>query len=133
MWKSSYDVTPPRRFHSEEYLRRLTTSTSSRIRLRALISIRRQIIWRGLKNSYFTMARPLIADRSNKCRWQALIVVGEFVRVDPKRVWQVIKRYGVSPDEDMRSGVACILLEHLLEHHFAEYFPPIRRLALEDP
>jgi hypothetical protein len=79
------------------------------------------------------MARSLIADRSNKSRWQALIVVGEFVQVDPRRVWQVIKRYGVSPDDDMRSGVACILLEHLLEHHFAAYFPHVKRLALSNP
>lgn len=33
----------------------------------------------------------------------------------------------------MRDAVATCLLEHLLEHHFAEYFPQVERLALVEP
>jgi hypothetical protein len=62
-----------------------------------------------------------------------LIVVGEFVEVDPNRVWRVIEQYGVSSDDDMRGGVGCTLLERLLEHHFKKHFPAVRWLALSHP
>jgi hypothetical protein len=75
---------------------------------------------------YLDLARPLIADPDNDCRWQALIVVGESVRTDPEAVWEVICEHGVSEDEDMRAGVATVLLEHLLECHFDAYFPRLK-------
>jgi len=66
-------------------------------------------------------------------RWQAIIAVGEFVESDPGAVWGFIRRWGVHPQEDLRAAVATCLLEHLLEHHFAAFFPQVEQLALADP
>jgi hypothetical protein len=33
----------------------------------------------------------------------------------------------------MQAGIACVLLEHLLEEHFEDYFPRVRATALADP
>jgi hypothetical protein len=65
-------------------------------------------------------------------RWQAIIAVGEFIEADPQAVWEFIARWGAHPLEDLRDAVATCLLEHLLEHHFATYFPRVEQLALSD-
>jgi hypothetical protein len=88
---------------------------------------------RRLLQSYSRLARPLVADADNDCRWQALIVLGEFVPSDPEAVWPVVLRYGDHSDPDMRSGVATVLLEHLLEHHFVRYWPRVRRMVRQSP
>jgi hypothetical protein len=75
---------------------------------------------------YLGLARPLVEDPDNDCRWQALIVIGELMWTHPEEVWQVVLAHGGSEDSDMRAGVATVLLEHLLEEHFEEYFPRIR-------
>ena len=126
--------TTPRRFYSVTTLRQWTKSPSARIRLRALIHEASNLRQTARDVVLGTdSAERLIADRSNDCRWQALIVVGEFIEVDPHSVWKLIEQYGASSDEDMRGGVAFVLLEHLLEHHFAKYFPRVKRLAQANP
>jgi hypothetical protein len=121
------------RFVTAAELRRMAAGRAPRDRLRALWLMRRQIEEGGLRAAYLKLARPLIADEDNDCRWQALIVVGEFIETQPEKVWQVVRKYGASPDEDMRDAVACVLLEHLLEHHFKAYFPRVEELALANP
>lgn len=87
----------------------------------------RQQIESGIpSSSFFNLARSLITDPDNDCRWQAVIVVGEDIEENPEPVWQVICQFGVSEDEDMRAAVATVLLEHLLEYHFAAYFPRLK-------
>jgi len=76
---------------------------------------------------YFELARSLIGDADNDCRWQAIIVVGEFLQENPEAVWQVICEYGISEDFDMRVAIAIVLLEHLLEDHFDIYFPRVKK------
>ncbi len=66
-------------------------------------------------------------------RWQAIIRIGEFIEAEPEAVWGFVCRWGRHPDEDLRDAVATCLLEHLLEHHFAAYFPRIEALALAEP
>ena len=66
-------------------------------------------------------------------RWQAIIVVGEFAESHPAAVWGFIRHWGRHPQEDLRDAVATCLLEHLLEHHFAAYFPQVEQAALTDP
>ena len=51
-------------------------------------------------------------------RWQAIIAVGEHIETHPEEVWMFARRWGASPDKDLRMAVATCLLEHLLEHHF---------------
>ena len=79
--------------------------------------------------SYLRLARRMIDDPNNNCRWQALIVVGEFIEDHPDETWRVVKRYAVHEDSDMRMGVACVLLEHLLELHRAGFYGKVRREA----
>jgi hypothetical protein len=74
-----------------------------------------------LRTGYFSVARRLVRDPDNDCRWQALIVVGEFIDSNPRGVWQVVRRHGASDDADMRMGVATVLLEHLLERDRRRY------------
>jgi len=75
----------------------------------------------------------MIDDSNNTCRWQALIVVGEFIKTHPDDVWPVIEQYGQHKDKDMRTGVACVLLEHLLEHHRRRFGRRAERLASKSP
>ena len=113
-------------------MQRMSRSRKAIDRRRALYLMRRQIEERGHQIAYLRLARSLIGDRSNKCRWQALIVVGEFIKIAPDAVWNIARKYGVSKDEDMRNGVATVLLEHLLEYHFSEIFPKVKSLVLKD-
>jgi hypothetical protein len=110
-------------------LSRMLRSRSADVRLYALFKIREQLNTR-LRKGYFALARRSIVDPDNDCRWQALIVVGEFVESNPTRVWRVVMQYGVSKVADIRTAVATVLLEHLLEHHFTQIFPRARRLAV---
>lgn len=65
-------------------------------------------------------------------RWQAIIAVGDFIQSDPEPVWEFIARWGVDNCGDLRMAVATVLLEHLLEHHFDEFFPRVEELALSN-
>jgi hypothetical protein len=62
-------------------------------------------------------------------RWHAIIAVGEFIETDPEPVWSFVERWGVHPDDDLRSAITTCLLEHLLEFHFDLIFPRMERLA----
>jgi hypothetical protein len=109
-----------------EALAKMATSSSATERLRSLRLMRRRIEAGEPPEYFLGLARTLVGDADNDCRWQALIVVGESVESDPEAVWQVVCEHGASEDEDMRSGVATVLLEHLLEHHFDAYFPRLK-------
>ncbi|HEU5255120.1 MAG TPA: hypothetical protein VFU28_03970 [Vicinamibacterales bacterium] len=65
-------------------------------------------------------------------RWQAMIAVGDFVETEPDAVWSFVQRWGTSPDEDLRSAVATVLLEHLLEHHFDGMIGSVEHAALNN-
>jgi hypothetical protein len=62
-------------------------------------------------------------------RWQALIEVGYFIESDPEPIWSFVLKWGSHDDEDLRGGVATVLLEHLLEYHFDLLFPRIEAAA----
>jgi hypothetical protein len=59
-------------------------------------------------------------------RWQAIIEIGEYIETKPHEVWSFILKWGKHPSDDIRLAVATCLLEHLLEHHFKEYFPKVK-------
>jgi hypothetical protein len=111
-------------------LARLATSSDPDERLLTLALVRRQIGAGEPPEPYLSIARKLVTDPDNDCRWQALIVVGEAIATNPDSVWEVIAEYGSSPDEDMRTAIATVLLEHLLEAHFDRYFPRVRARTL---
>jgi hypothetical protein len=89
-------------------------------RLLALALIRREIARGAPATDYLPLARTLVEDPDNGCRWQALIVIGEALRTSPEDVWSVIRAHGGSQDSDLRTGVATVLLKHLLKEHFKE-------------
>ncbi|HXY03750.1 MAG TPA: hypothetical protein VEI49_09220 [Terriglobales bacterium] len=62
-------------------------------------------------------------------RWQAIIVIGEFVEKEPEAVWPFVLRWGSHEDEDLRAAVATLLLEDLLEYHFDLIFPRVEAAA----
>jgi hypothetical protein len=62
-------------------------------------------------------------------RWQAIMAVGEFLDSEPQPIWAFIEYWGVYPDDDLRSAIATILLEHLLEKHFERFFPRVQQLV----
>jgi hypothetical protein len=64
-------------------------------------------------------------------RWHAMIAIADFIPSDPEPIWSFVERWGKHPSEDLRSGVACVVLEHLLEYHFDLIFPRIVPLARE--
>ena len=81
--------------------------------------------------SWFDLAKSMIPDEDNNCRWQAVIAVGDWLKCkQPEWVWEVIQEFGDTEDEDMRAAIGCCLLEHLLEvPHFDHYFPKVRTFA----
>jgi hypothetical protein len=113
-------------------LKQLVASRSGAQRLFALFVMREQLAVSGLIKGYFRLAEGLVLDRDNNCRWQALIVIGEFLKQDPALVWPVIRIHAVSKDDDMRTAVATVLLEHLLEYHLSRYWHRVRRAALTE-
>lgn len=65
-------------------------------------------------------------------RWQAIITLEPLIHSAPEEFWPFIARWGSHPDEDLRMAIATCLLEHLLESHFATYFPQVEALARTD-
>ena len=64
-------------------------------------------------------------------RWQGIITIAEFIHTHPVEVWRFIRRWGSSPNKDVRSAVATCLLEHLFEHHFDMVFPLVRKACTQ--
>jgi len=112
---------------TDHQIKELALSTEVNDRLHALAAMRRRAEKFPLPQ-LFTFAENLVKDPDNNCRWQAMIVIGEFIPSDPESVWRIVCQYGESTDEDMRTCVACVLLEHLLEHHFDLFYPKVEKL-----
>jgi len=111
---------------SDTEIRRLSESKDSPERLLSLLLMRKQIERGEPAATYLPFAKAMVSDSENNCRWQAAIVVGMNIEPAPDEAWQIVCEHGNSEDEDMRSAMATILLEHLLEHDFYKYFALIR-------
>ena len=98
-------------------LRTQLRSKSRDIRLTALARIRKQIETSGLRQGYFNLAQALTLDTDSTCRWQATIIIGEFIEKYPGRVWRVARELGASRNKDIRAAASTVLLEHLLQYH----------------
>lgn len=108
-----------------DHVLKLATSADPADRLRALPLIEEGIEAGEASAEYLKLARVLVADPDNDCRWQAMSIFGGMVEANPEVVWDVICEHGTSTDEDMREAVATVLLEHLLQYHFDAYFPKL--------
>lgn len=112
---------------SLESLTELAASADPRERRLALALMQREIYERDVPAiRFFPLARRLVGDPDNICRWQALFVVSECIESHPEDVWSVVLEYGDSPDEDMRDGLACVVFEHLLDEQFELVLPKVR-------
>lgn len=74
----------------------------------------------------------LPGNEDDESRWPAIIAVCDFVESDPEPIWQFITKWGIHPDKDLRMAIACVGLEHLLEHHFELYFPRVALFTKSD-
>jgi hypothetical protein len=63
------------------------------------------------------------AEGESDPRWQAIMLIEDFIEEEPDSIWPFILRWGVNHDEDLRTAIGVLLLEDLLEHHFARFFP----------
>ncbi|MHC4862440.1 MAG: hypothetical protein ACYTEX_00035 [Planctomycetota bacterium] len=91
----------------------------------------KQIAEGDLPEAYFELARTVVGDPDNNCRWQSLNVIFEYIETQPELVWEVVSEHGDSKDSDMRTAIACVLLEHLLDYDFDTYFPKVRNEILQ--
>ncbi len=66
-------------------------------------------------------------------RWQAIIVVSEFLTTAPEALWPFTLRWGSHPDDDLRMAIATCVLEHLLEHHFDLLIARVETAAMASP
>jgi hypothetical protein len=115
---------------SDAELQRLVDSTNVLDRIAAALLMQSRAERSETIRPYLAAAHQLIHDADNTCRWQALILVGAGIEREPELVWDVITEEGSSRDDDMRTGVATVLLEHLLDEHFETYFPMVRERVL---
>lgn len=112
--------------HLQRNIEALAESADPTYRQRSLELMREAIAGGKDPAAFFDLARKLIGDEDNDCRWQAAIVVGESIESNPEGVWDVICEFAESQDEDMRDAIATVLLEHLLEHHFERFFDRVK-------
>ncbi|MCK4293905.1 MAG: hypothetical protein KAY65_11960 [Planctomycetes bacterium] len=124
--KASDRAERQRRCFSTDELSTLAASKESGDRLFALALMRKQIKQGDDPSDYFDLARSLVGDADNNCRWQALVLISELIDSTPENVWDVVAEHGDSQDADMRTAIACVLLEHLLDFDFETYFAKVR-------
>jgi hypothetical protein len=94
------------------------TKVSDTEKLDILKSMRNKII-NGKPTYCFDIAQKLVSDKNNNVRWQALIVLGEYIPSGIRNddIWNIIENF-CDTDEDMQNALATILLEHLLEYDY---------------
>lgn len=114
----------------------LVRSESVADRLNGLAAIRNAIDERPAREQEvfdlraFNIARRLLKDCDNDCRWQAGIIVGDYIEDCPSEVWEVMLEYGPDADDDMLDLLGTVVLEHILERHFDEFFVRIEQRIL---
>ena len=117
-----------------ERIAKLCRSGSADDRLLALVLVQKQMQLDGPREEHLRVARRLVGDASDSCRWQALFVIGRFVGKTPEAVWEIVTELGSGKDAKMRSAVATALLEPLLDHHYDKYFRRLEaRIRRGDP
>ncbi len=90
-------------------------------------------VWEAIRRAEKNLPGQAAPKEGDDPRWQAIIKIEDFIKEEPDAIWPFISRWGSSTDEDLRAAVATCLLEHLLQHHFARFFPPVEEAARKDP
>jgi hypothetical protein len=89
-------------------------------------------VWDAIAEAEAILPGTAAPEGTVDLRWQAIIKIEEFSGEEPEAVWVFIQRWGCHTDEDIRSAVATCLLEHLLGHHFADFFPKVTTAVEEN-
>lgn len=63
-----------------------------------------------------------LSGTDDSVRWSAATELSDYAEENPDFIWPLVIKHGSSSDGDLRSAIATCALEHILEHHFAEYF-----------
>lgn len=99
-----------------DLLKKVLSSGSDEEKIAAFKSMRRQIA-DGEPTVFFDLAKDHVTDRNSDVRWQAIIVLGEYIPSGRRNedIWNfIVQCCGI--DDDMQDALATILLEHLLEY-----------------
>jgi hypothetical protein len=86
----------------------------------------------AIKNAEIILPGNAAPEKELDPRWQAILVIEDFVREEPEAVWSFVERWGRHPSQDLRQAIATCLLERLLAHHFDILFPRVEQLAKEN-
>jgi hypothetical protein len=86
-------------------------------------------VWEAIERAERILPGQAAPEGERDPRWQAIIVIEDFVQEEPDAIWSFILRWGGSADEDLRDAVATCLLEHLLGRHFSCFFPRVEETA----
>lgn len=62
--------------------------------------------------------------------WKAAADLCEYIEDSPQAIWGMVVKYGSHKNPDLRSAIATCVLEHILEHHFEDYFPKVKKILL---
>ncbi len=89
-------------------------------------------VWAAIERAERILPGEAAAEGKIDPRWQAIMVIEDFVPEEPEAIWSFILRWGVTADEDLRSAIATLLLEHLLGHHFSHFFPRVQEAVRSD-
>jgi hypothetical protein len=84
----------------------------------------------GNRRFIFEMCDTLISDP--RVRWPAVFALGDYAKSHPKELWPLVLKWGSVRSRDIRDGVRCCILEHILEYHFREFFSKAARRAERD-
>lgn len=58
-------------------------------------------------------------------RWQAIMQIEDYVQEFPEPIWEFTRKWGKHPQKDLRTAVAVLLLERLLQCHFQLICPRV--------
>ena len=60
------------------------------------------------------------------------MLIEDFVEKEPAAIMPFVLKWGSHEEEDLRSAIACLLLEDLLKFHFETIFPQVELAALSN-
>jgi hypothetical protein len=61
----------------------------------------------------------------NDPRWQAIMKIEDHIQNHPDKVWDFARKWGTHPNTDLRTAIAVLLIEHLIQCHFERIFPKV--------
>ena len=91
-------------------------------------------IYQAIREAEELLPGHAAPDDEDDPRWAAIIKVSEYLweETDPEPIWAFVVRWSTEADEDLQQALGKCVLEHLLQHYFAEYFPRVEHQARHD-